>query len=193
MWDVQMGDFNGDGKTDFIRIAPEYCHTFISLGREGNNFAFKPGTFMYPTTWDFSTAVGKKSDWATIVGDFNADGVDDWAKVGAQHMKLFLSKENLDPFEAGNSMSNKALFETSTWWYPGANTDGTGSNFGNDLNTWGIAVGNWEGITGDKAKPELKVDTDTRLDAASGFHGGCGVLEWAADPWACGFRGGCAI
>merc|ERR1719460_1173503 len=167
-----MGDFNGDGKTDFIRVNPEYMHTFISLGREGNMFAFKAGTFMYPTTWNFHPGVGKKSEWSTITGDFNADGKTDWAKVGATHMKVFLSQETVDPFETGDSAGVKDVFETSTQYYTVL-----GANFGNDMDVWGIATGNWQGLEGDAAVPHVKITTDTNLNAATGFSGGNALVQ----------------
>merc|ERR1719160_70240 len=31
-WAIKTGDWNGDGKTDFIRISPTYAHPFLSKG-----------------------------------------------------------------------------------------------------------------------------------------------------------------
>ncbi len=42
----------------------------------------------YPNGWDF----GNPSKWQTIVGDFNGDGLTDYARVGAKYAHIFLSK-----------------------------------------------------------------------------------------------------
>merc|ERR1712216_109844 len=53
----------GDGKTDFIRIAATYAHTFISNG----DGTFKAGTAKYPGGWNFGHNL---AHWQTVVGQF---------------------------------------------------------------------------------------------------------------------------
>ena len=82
-WGEITGDFNGDGKTDYARLAGTYGHFFISNG---------DGTFLnlvhqYPSGWDF----GFSSPWKTITGDFNGDGKTDYARLGGTYGHFFIS------------------------------------------------------------------------------------------------------
>ncbi|WP_434348506.1 M57 family metalloprotease [Myxococcus virescens] len=82
------GDFNGDGKADFIAIHPRsgtYADTFLSNGN---------GTFRKVASGGFST--GYSADAATrfLPGDFNGDGKADFIAIhprGGTYANTFLS------------------------------------------------------------------------------------------------------
>jgi hypothetical protein len=62
-WSTIVGDWNGDGKTDFMRLSPTYAHAFISNG----NGQFTAHHTRYPKGWNFGT---NHAHWQTIVGNF---------------------------------------------------------------------------------------------------------------------------
>jgi RHS repeat-associated protein len=82
-WETFSGDFNGDGKTDFVRICETYLHTFISKG----DGTFSISKYEYPG-WNF----GRPSTWTTISGDFNGDGKTDLIRMGATYLHTMFSK-----------------------------------------------------------------------------------------------------
>ena len=84
-WTPITGDFNGDGKTDFLMFAGTTIDTFLSNG---------DGTFTAllsrpPNNWDFGTPV--TATWRPITGDFNGDGRTDFAMFAGTTIDTFLS------------------------------------------------------------------------------------------------------
>jgi hypothetical protein len=112
-----VGDFNGDGKTDYGRLGGTYSHFFLSYG-DGN---FSAPVHTYPAGWDF----GNPGPWETIVGDFDGDGSTDYGRLGATYTHLFYA-------EGGGE------FSALVHYYP------PGWNFGFDA-AWPAIVGDWSG------------------------------------------------
>merc|ERR1712070_1217102 len=118
-WAIVTGDWNGDGKTDFMRIRPTYTHPFISKG-DGTITA---KVYHYPKGWNFGTSF---SLWSITVGDFNGDGKTDFMRVSPTYTHAFISKGD-------------GTFTAKMYHYP------KGWNFGKNLNQWAIVVGDWDG------------------------------------------------
>ncbi len=83
-WTTIVGDFDGDGKTDYARLGATYAHIFLSKG----DGTFSAPVQHYPPGWDF----GQPSAWDAIVGDFDGDGKTDYARLGATYAHIFLSQ-----------------------------------------------------------------------------------------------------
>jgi Salmonella virulence plasmid 65kDa B protein/Insecticide toxin TcdB middle/N-terminal region/FG-GAP-like repeat/Phage tail fibre adhesin Gp38 len=71
-----VGDFNGDGKTDFLFSNATTSYTMLSKG----DGTFAGSTFTYPNGWIFTGGSGSPI-YTPIVGDFNGDGKADYALV----------------------------------------------------------------------------------------------------------------
>jgi hypothetical protein len=114
-WTTRVGDFNGDGRDDLIRLGGPGAWLFWgSTARTfSSNFrAYSGLDFGQPTTWD------------TAVGDFNGDGRDDYARIGATG--------------AWNYFGNTNKTFTQTFHeYPGL-------SFGQP-SSWQLGVGDWNG------------------------------------------------
>jgi|SRR5579872_752724 len=67
---LAAADFNGDGKLDLAAVAVEEPAALLALGNGD-------GTFQPPVGYWVETAFA----WALTVGDFNGDGVPDWAAI----------------------------------------------------------------------------------------------------------------
>jgi RHS repeat-associated protein len=85
-WEAISGDFNGDGRTDFARLGANSIYVFLSNG----DGTFTPSIQNYPAGWDF----GNPSNWKTITGDFNGDGLTDYIRLGPTYAHVFLSNGN---------------------------------------------------------------------------------------------------
>ncbi|OJT17792.1 hypothetical protein BO221_43095 [Archangium sp. Cb G35] len=116
-WKTIVGDFNGDGRTDYARVGGTYAHFFFSNG----DGTFSNPVHYYPTGWDF----GFNASWPTMVGDFNGDGRTDYARLGASYAHLFFSKGD-------------GTFSNLVQAYP------PGWNFGNP-SPWKTIVGDFNG------------------------------------------------
>jgi hypothetical protein len=80
-----VGDFNGDGKTDWSMIAGTTLRVFISNGdasftKVETDSAFGGSNLGSPPD----------SQFETITGDFNADGKVDWMMIGGANQRVFL-------------------------------------------------------------------------------------------------------
>jgi hypothetical protein len=82
-WTPIVGDFNGDGKTDFAFSSGTGLDLFLSNG----DGTFTASSFTYPYAWSF----GQPTNWTPIVGDFNGDGKTDFAFSSGTGLDLFLS------------------------------------------------------------------------------------------------------
>ncbi len=78
-----VGDFNGDGKTDFIFLLPSSVPAtgYVMLGRGDGTFA--TSTFSYPSSFRYPVYTVSQSLYTPIVGDFNGDGKVDFAVATA--------------------------------------------------------------------------------------------------------------
>ena len=118
-WAIVTGDWNGDGKTDFMRISAKYCHPYISKG----DGTFETKTYHYPHNWNFGTNMNY---WAIVTGDWNGDGKTDFMRIGPHATHPFLSK--------GNGSFTGHYYTYPDEW-----------NFGSNLNHWAIVTGDWNG------------------------------------------------
>jgi hypothetical protein len=105
-WEV--GDFNGDGKTDLAYILPGgYIDTFLSKGN---------GTYeeTIEHVKEFDSTTGR---WFT--GDFNGDGKTDLAYIyPGGYIDTFLSKGN-GTYEEKQELIEKEFNSTSGQWFTG--------------------------------------------------------------------------
>jgi hypothetical protein len=73
LWQLAIGDFNGDGRGDYLRIG----NTGAWLYRGNTNKTFTQSFHAYASGWDF----GWPSPYELIVGDFNGDGRTDYRRL----------------------------------------------------------------------------------------------------------------
>merc|ERR1712110_1397552 len=106
-WNPHAGDFNGDGKDDFILMGPTYALLFLSNGHG----QFQERLVPYPENYNFGDHHTCK------VGDWNDDGKADFIRIGPKYAHYFMSKGD-------------GSFTAGTTHYP------ANSNFGDDLNYW---------------------------------------------------------
>lgn len=84
-WMPIVGDFNGDGKTDFALLADSRLYTFLSTG----DGSFLSGLFAMPTGMNFGMPAA--NSWMPIIGDFNGDSKTDFALLANSGLISFLS------------------------------------------------------------------------------------------------------
>jgi hypothetical protein len=72
-WQPITGDFNGDGMTDYARLGD--TEAWVFFGSASGSFTTSFQT--YP-----SLNFGLPSSWQPITGDFNGDGMIDYARLG---------------------------------------------------------------------------------------------------------------
>ncbi|MGJ5813604.1 FG-GAP-like repeat-containing protein [Paludibaculum fermentans] len=87
---VVVGDFNNDGKTDFILVESTKVYSFLSNG-DGtySQPSASPYYYTFPNSWAFGTPV--TSSYTPIVGDFDGDGKSDFALLGSTAVFTFKS------------------------------------------------------------------------------------------------------
>ncbi len=81
-----VGDFNGDGRTDFIMFGEAGADVFASNG----DGTFLPSQVGYPAGWNFSGAIASNAI-IPVIGDFNGDGMTDFLMFGAASANVFLA------------------------------------------------------------------------------------------------------
>jgi len=87
-WTPIIGDFNGDGKTDFAFSSSTAVNVLL---RNGDG-AFAESTFAYPTDALLYCGSPPNQYCAPIVGDFNGDGKTDFAFATGSAVAVLLSK-----------------------------------------------------------------------------------------------------
>jgi len=106
-------DLNGDGRSDFVRAGKNSLYVFISQGpkkdcfyintwADPKNACFQVMEFKFPTGYSMEHGHGKHWRWPNkiqagypsplVVGDINGDGNHDFALMGADRVRLFISK-----------------------------------------------------------------------------------------------------
>jgi hypothetical protein len=80
------GDFNGDGKTDFVMMGGAYLYEFLSNG----NGSFSYNTIEISNGWNFGNP--PSSNFMPIIGDFNGDAKSDWVMLAGQYLYEFQSR-----------------------------------------------------------------------------------------------------
>ena len=120
-WTPVVGDFNGDGKTDFAMLGSVSVDVFLSNG----NGTFAANGSYYPNGWVFGYP--PSSAWTPIAGDFNGDGKADFAMLGSTSAFVFLN-------------NGSGAFTGSDYKYPNGDTFGAPPSA-----TWAPIVGDFNG------------------------------------------------
>jgi len=103
-WSTLVGNFNGNCQTSFVFTSGTFQHALLNVGTDINCWGqdgwlkkdagcFKYVTMAYPRKWNIS-GMWTFNSRATLIGDFNADGFADFARVGPTYMHLFINKGN---------------------------------------------------------------------------------------------------
>lgn len=116
-WQTVVGDFDGDGRTDYGRLGATGAWMYYG----NTNRTFTQTFYAYQSGFDF----GWGDTHALATGDFNGDGRTDYSRLGGTVGYTYYGT-------AGRS------FTTGTYGYPG------GNNFGQP-STWETVNGNFNG------------------------------------------------
>jgi len=135
VWTTLSGFFQKDCSTAIIRTSGHYHHGFYNQGtnencwyRDGwvNGNCMKITTYSYPHGWNFVGGWSWNSH-ATIVGDFNGDGLDDFVRAGGTYFHFFINKGD------------------GTFYYPIVHAP-PNFNFLHDENVWStLPAGDYDG------------------------------------------------
>lgn len=123
-YQLVVGDFNGDGRTDFIELSDTRYFVFLANGNGG----FTSTAYTFPFGWNFGAPVTHQS----IVGDFNGDGKTDFMEIGGNNYYLMLA----------NGDGTFAAPQSSYTFPIGLNFD---SINGNGDPQFSILLGDWNG------------------------------------------------
>jgi heme exporter protein D len=83
-----VGDFNGDGKTDFMLMGGITQYTFLSNG----DFTFTGASTTNPNNWNFNLPAPE--NFIPIAGDFDGDGKTDFIIMGGTTQYVFISNDD---------------------------------------------------------------------------------------------------
>lgn len=121
-----IGDFNGDKRTDFMRLSSTGYFVFLNQGINANNvpIAFSAANYSWPVSgWDF----GLPSNYLSLAGDYNRDGLDDIVRINGT-LKFTM-------FSRGDGTFSYGVNESMTGW-----------NFGvNHKTEWATIQGDFDG------------------------------------------------
>jgi hypothetical protein len=117
-WQTLPGDFNGDGRTDYVRLADTGAWIFY-----GNTNGMFTVTFQAYSGLNF----GFPSPWTPVVGDFNGDGKSDYLRLGDTGAWLYYGTSTMGTFtQAFQAYSGLNFGLPSTWESVAADFDGDG-------------------------------------------------------------------
>jgi endonuclease/exonuclease/phosphatase family metal-dependent hydrolase len=85
-----VGDFNGDGKSDWAYIGGSPSNAHVALSNGDGTFT----TVQQDMGWGFGTP--PSAGFTLVVGDFNGDGKTDWAFVGGSPSNVHVALSNGD-------------------------------------------------------------------------------------------------
>lgn len=89
-WQTFAGDFNGDGRSDYIRLGSTGAWVFYGSTAGTITRAFQA----YPSSFNF----GLPSPWQPVAGDFNGDGKQDYARLGDAGAWVYLGTSTMGVF-----------------------------------------------------------------------------------------------
>lgn len=124
------GDFNGDGKTDFLEVAGSNYYVFLSQPN---------GVSIIPQTFPNGLNVGLPSTYQLVIGDFNGDGKTDFAEISGTKYYVFLS--NGDGSFISKSPVGGSVMPNSWNFAPSSNFAITAADFNGDGLTDFVQVG----------------------------------------------------
>jgi hypothetical protein len=111
-WLPIVGDFNGDGLTDYMMVNPTLRYLFTSNG----NGTFQVAGASLPNGLNLGSPI---TNWLPIAGDFNGDGKADYMLVSANLRYLFASNGDGTFQQTGVTVPNAPNFGTPiTLWTP---------------------------------------------------------------------------